>query len=92
MEDSIQRPLVIGIGEILWDIFPDGARFGGAPANFACSVASLGEKAVDVAMVSAVGFDDLGQQAIDVWVSGMVIDPVQGHIVPGSHPGHQFNA
>ena len=35
------RPTVVGIGEILWDLFPDGPRFGGAPANFACSVAEL---------------------------------------------------
>ena len=30
------RQLVIaGIGEVLWDVYPDVARFGGAPANFA---------------------------------------------------------
>ena len=42
------RPTVIGIGEILWDLFPDGPRFGGAPANFACSVAELARDRIDV--------------------------------------------
>jgi fructokinase len=57
------RPVVIGLGEILWDVFPDGSRFGGAPANFACSTAALSDNA-DVHMVSAVGNDDLGQEAL----------------------------
>lgn len=52
---------VVGLGEILWDVFPDGPRFGGAPANFACHAAQLGANAV---MVSAVGQDELGEKAI----------------------------
>ncbi len=56
---------IAGIGEILWDVFPDGPRFGGAPANFACSAASLGGIRADVSVISAVGDDRLGQQAID---------------------------
>ncbi len=52
---------VIGLGEILWDVFPDGPRFGGAPANVACHAAQLGAKAY---MVSAIGPDDLGTKAI----------------------------
>lgn len=56
---------IVGIGEILWDVFPDERRFGGAPANFACSAAELAQKAVNVFMVSAVGDDDLGRQAIE---------------------------
>ncbi|MEE2935264.1 MAG: carbohydrate kinase [Planctomycetota bacterium] len=56
---------IAGIGEILWDVFPDGARFGGAPANFACSAASLAGTQANVSMISAVGDDTLGQQAID---------------------------
>lgn len=43
---------IVGLGEVLWDVFPDEARFGGAPANFACHAAALGARA---AMVSAVG-------------------------------------
>ncbi|MCB9953397.1 MAG: carbohydrate kinase [Planctomycetaceae bacterium] len=56
---------ILGLGEILWDVFPDGPRFGGAPANFACSVAGLAGNAVNSGMVSAVGQDDLGTQALD---------------------------
>ena len=52
---------IIGFGEVLWDVFPSGAVFGGAPANFACHIAGLGERA---AMVSAVGDDPLGRGAI----------------------------
>ena len=59
------RPTVIGIGEILWDLFPDGPRFGGAPANFACSVAELACDRIDVYMAGGVGADDLGRRAIE---------------------------
>ena len=55
---------IVGLGEVLWDVFPDGARFGGAPANFACSVAGVGGDVVHVCMVSAVGTDELGQRAL----------------------------
>jgi fructokinase len=50
---------VVGLGEVLWDVFPDGPRFGGAPANFACHAAMLGAGAF---MVSRVGTDELGKQ------------------------------
>src|SRR5262245_37387411 len=60
-----RRATVIGMGEILWDVFPDGPRFGGAPANFACSVAELARDRIDMYAVGAVGGDDLGQRAIE---------------------------
>lgn len=60
-----RRVTVIGIGEILWDVFPDGLRFGGAPANFACSVAELARDRIDVYAAGAVGGDDLGQAAFE---------------------------
>ena len=56
------RPVIVGIGEVLWDVYPDAAHFGGAPANFACHAASLGAEAW---MVSAVGTDDLGDRALE---------------------------
>jgi fructokinase len=61
-----RRPIIVGLGEILWDVFPDGPRFGGAPANFACSVAELRRGAVDVYVASAVGEDELGSQALEL--------------------------
>lgn len=56
-------PKIISLGEVLWDLFPDGAKFGGAPANFACHAAGLGGQ---VTMVSAVGDDFRGQEAIEI--------------------------
>jgi fructokinase len=61
----VTRYRIVGIGEVLWDIFPDGPRFGGAPSNFACSTAELALDVADVFVVSAVGNDELGQRAID---------------------------
>ena len=52
---------ITGIGEILWDMFPDGAQFGGAPANFVCHSQALGARSH---MVSCVGNDELGRRAL----------------------------
>ena len=52
---------ITGIGEILWDMFPDGAQFGGAPANFVCHSQALGARSH---MVSCVGNDELGRRAM----------------------------
>ncbi|MES2924030.1 MAG: carbohydrate kinase [Verrucomicrobiota bacterium] len=49
--------LIIGIGEILWDMLPSGPRMGGAPANFACHARALG---ADARIVSRVGDDPAG--------------------------------
>ncbi|MGJ8639231.1 MAG: carbohydrate kinase family protein [Opitutaceae bacterium] len=51
---------VAGIGEILWDVFPDGQRIGGAPANFAYHCHQLGAHAFPI---SALGADELGELA-----------------------------
>jgi fructokinase len=56
-------PVIVGLGEVLWDVFPDGPRFGGAPANFVCSAAGLGRSQFEVVMASAIGHDELGQLA-----------------------------
>ena len=53
--------LVVGIGELLWDMLPSGKRLGGAPTNFAYHVSQFGLKGV---AVSAVGQDDLGDKII----------------------------
>lgn len=64
------EPTILSLGEVLWDLFPEGARFGGAPANFACHAAALGAK---VAMLSAVGDDPRGREAIEI-LQGYDID------------------
>lgn len=61
MNTPLQSPTIVGLGEVLWDIFPDSTNFGGAPANFASHAAALGASAH---MVSAVGQDTLGDDAI----------------------------
>jgi fructokinase len=61
-----KRPTIVGVGEILWDVFPEGPQFGGAPANFACSAAELVGTEMDVFVVGSVGDDDLGRRAIEL--------------------------
>lgn len=51
----------MGIGELLWDILPDGPRLGGAPANFSVMAGRLGNHA---AILSRIGRDDLGREAV----------------------------
>ena len=53
---------VICFGEMLWDVFPDGAVAGGAPMNVALNLQQLG---VDVTMISRVGKDEDGQKILD---------------------------
>ena len=60
-----RETIVVGLGEVLWDLLPSGPRFGGAPANFACSVAELSAATTSVYMLSSVGQDDLGRRAIE---------------------------
>jgi fructokinase len=52
-----KKVTVAGIGELLWDVFPNHRRLGGAPANFACHTYQLG---ADAYPVSCVGADPLG--------------------------------
>lgn len=59
----MSHPILLSFGEVLWDLFPEGPRFGGAPANFACHAAALGGK---VTMLSAVGRDSRGGRALDI--------------------------
>lgn len=53
---------VVGIGELLWDCFPDGRRPGGAPANVAFHAAQLGHRGL---ICSRTGDDDLGRALRD---------------------------
>jgi fructokinase len=53
---------IIGIGEILWDIYENEKYLGGAPANFAYHCKQLGDRGI---IVSRVGDDDLGRSVID---------------------------
>lgn len=59
---SKSTPIVVGIGEVLWDVFPGGRQLGGAPANFAYHAHAQG---ADSFVVSAVGDDELGKEIIE---------------------------
>jgi fructokinase len=52
--------LMIGLGEVLWDLLPSGKVLGGAPGNFAYMANVLGDQGV---VASRVGNDDLGREA-----------------------------
>ena len=54
--------IIVGLGEILWDIFPDQKVLGGAPANFAYHVSQLGH---DSYAVSSIGNDPLGREIMN---------------------------
>ncbi len=52
---------VVGMGELLWDVFPDKKVLGGAPANFAYHISQFGYQGY---AVSAIGKDDLGKEIV----------------------------
>lgn len=54
--------IIVGMGEALWDVLPEGKKIGGAPANFAFHVSQLG---LDSRVVSAVGQDRLGDEILE---------------------------
>ena len=60
------KDLVIGMGEALWDVLPEGKKIGGAPANFAYHVSQFG---LPGHVVSAVGKDALGKEIIENFTS-----------------------
>jgi len=54
-------PVVVGLGEVLWDLLPAGPQLGGAPANVAFHAGELGGEA---AVASCVGDDSLGREIL----------------------------
>jgi fructokinase len=55
-------PLIVGLGELIWDLLPTGKRLGGAPSNFAYISRLLG---ADAAVATRVGRDALGREALE---------------------------
>lgn len=74
---------IISLGEVLWDLFPEGAQFGGAPANFACHAAIHG---ADVTMLSAIGDDRRGNEALSI-LGRFGIDTSLVQIIPDASTG-----
>jgi fructokinase len=60
MNDSA---LMVGLGEVLWDLLPAGKVLGGAPANFAYMAKLLGNRGI---VASSIGDDTLGREAHQV--------------------------
>ncbi len=58
----MKKSHIVGIGEALWDVLPEGKKIGGAPANFAFHMSQFGYDAI---AVSAVGDDDNGRELRD---------------------------
>ena len=85
--------LVLGIGELLWDLLPEGPRLGGAPANFTVMAGRLGSHA---AILSGIGRDDLGRKTVEMLdplptdTEFLQVDPVHetGHASVTFRDGH----
>lgn len=58
--------IVVGMGEALWDVLPEGKKIGGAPANFTYHVSQFG---LPSCVVSAIGDDALGKEIIENFTS-----------------------
>lgn len=56
-----KKPVVIGIGELLWDILPSGKKAGGAPINFVYHASQVGAESY---AITAVGNDPLGNEIL----------------------------
>ena len=56
------KNIIVGLGEILWDVFPERKILGGAPANFAYHISQFGFNGY---AVSAIGKDLLGKEILD---------------------------
>ena len=75
-----KRNFVIGIGELLWDMLPEGKRCGGAPANVVYHLTKLG---INSALVSAVGRDSDGDELLDFLRSrGVCVDYISRNELP----------
>lgn len=72
--DPAPAPIAV-VGEVLWDVFPESARLGGAPLNFAVHANRLGHQPI---LISALGHDDLGSRAAkEIAALGLRLDMVR---------------
>lgn len=75
------RYTVVGLGELLWDLLPSGARLGGAPANFAYIATLLGDRGL---IASRVGADLFANRAVkELQEKGLVTSYLQ---LDSTHP------
>lgn len=77
----MSKYVIAGLGEILWDVFGEDEKLGGAPANFAFHAASMGAEAL---AISTIGNDTRGHKALAILKeAGLVVD---GIAVDSNHP------
>ncbi len=100
-EPSRQTPLVIGLGEAVWDLFPDSRRAGGAPGNVAYQVQQLGGRAL---VATRFGRDEAGQalaehlsgEGLDLslvqWDDALPTGAVTVHLEDPAHPHYTIHA
>jgi len=62
--------VIVGLGEILWDMLPTGKQLGGAPANFAYHAQALGGRGI---VVSCIGNDELGEEIMG-WLKELKLE------------------
>lgn len=67
---AMKRFTVVGLGEVLWDLLPDGKQAGGAPANFAYMSSLLGDNGI---VASRIGWDEPGSE-LEVRLCGLGLD------------------
>ena len=79
--DFVMR--IVSIGEVLWDVFEDSEKLGGAPFNFAVHASRLGH---EVTFVSAVGDDKRGH-AVLARASELGVRPDFIQVAPGAATG-----
>jgi fructokinase len=78
--DEARSYVMVGLGEILWDLLPEGKKLGGAPANFAYHARALGNRGLPA---SRVGSDGPGREIIAALTAlGIPVDHIQ---VDGNH-------
>ena len=58
----MEKRYVVGLGEALWDVLPEGKKLGGAPANFAYHAGQFG---LDTIAISALGEDALAEETVE---------------------------
>lgn len=74
--------IVVGMGEALWDVLPEGKKIGGAPANFAYHVSQFG---LPSCVVSAIGDDALGKEIIENFTSKGLDQTYSRSALPNRH-------
>ncbi len=77
----MSKPIVLSLGELLWDMLPTGKRAGGAPVNFVYHAAMNGAQGY---AISAVGQDPLGDELIKAIEQSGVKSIIQRNAWPTS--------